>query len=102
MAVFKIGQRVRCVGHYDGPAGIRPECHGKEAVVKGVGSYFGTARDGSKGYQPYLVQLLTGEIYTAEGCDLQPITYDGNQTVEWKDCLWIPEHELDKQLGEMA
>jgi hypothetical protein len=91
MSAFKIGQRVRLARP------LKPEFLGQEGVITDFDS-------APKGTMPGTGRRLTidcncgvawdkndGAVSWQHTDQLEPILYDGNQLVEWSECLWQPE-----------
>ena len=84
MASFHVGQRVRVV------RAVNPRLRntvGKEATVKGVGSFLCTS--GSR--VPYLVQLRgSTQRYGCDGSCIEPIIDDGRTVIDWASMPFDP------------
>ena len=83
MSRFYVGQRVRIVGT-NKP--VMAAHFGKEGVIVSACPVYPASWD------------VSGALFAADGvqcswaeASLEPILYDGNQLVQWSECLWQPE-----------
>lgn len=84
MSKFYVGQRVRVIR-----CDLRPAFVGAETVITGRAEFVDQSWRGGDSWWGYPVALADGFLPPADY--LEPILYDGNQTVEWSECLWQPE-----------
>jgi len=80
MATFYVGQRVRIIN--DGTLRPSHDAIGREGVIDG----------GQDDDLRWSVTDAAGEGWLCHGDCLAPIQPEGHKTVEWKECLWRPEH----------
>lgn len=94
MATFRVGQRVRVTGCYAGASDWVVSRVGQETTIVEVGVLFPAAPGNLvTGYTVDMEHPEWGPVAFAEH-QLEPIQYDGNQKVEWSECLWQPDREL--------
>lgn len=84
MATFRMGQRVRVVAACQ----WLKKYIGTEGTIIGVGSM----RCDNGCTTSYGLDItIDGKHPHGCPCTLEP-TYDGNETVSWSTCEWMPEH----------
>ena len=95
MATFYVGQRVRIVRSLNWP-----ELAGEEGTIVGR-----SGTPGREGLSQWHVAPDCWGTHVAPGSvahsrdrfapnsdQLEPIQPEGHKTVEWSECLWMPEH----------
>lgn len=89
MAMFRSGQRVRCVRPYD-PENMGIEGTFREYRFCAKGTYIPASKDYLRGDADCTVDWDAGYGSWAQTSQLEPIQPERNQVIAWRECLWQP------------